>query len=189
MAADQAIAIKKLGISKAYVMGVSQGGMIAQYLAVDYPELIEKLVLVVTLCKQNDTIQSVVNNWIELANANDFKSIFIDTIEKTYSKKRLKAYRPLYPILSKLNKPKNFDRFIIQANSCINHSTYNEIIKIQCPTLVIGGDDDKIVGQNAAKEISQRIQGSNLKIYAGLGHGAYEEAKDFNYQVLSFLNT
>lgn len=31
---------------KAEVMGVSQGGMIAQYLAIDYPELVEKLVLV-----------------------------------------------------------------------------------------------------------------------------------------------
>jgi pimeloyl-ACP methyl ester carboxylesterase len=39
MAEDQAEAMKTLGLSKAYVMGVSQGGMIAQYLAMDHPEL------------------------------------------------------------------------------------------------------------------------------------------------------
>lgn len=49
MAGDQAKAMKALGIRKANVLGISQGGMIAQYLAVDYPELVEKLVLAVTL--------------------------------------------------------------------------------------------------------------------------------------------
>ena len=38
MARDQAEAMKKLGISKAKVVGISQGGMIAQYLAIDFPE-------------------------------------------------------------------------------------------------------------------------------------------------------
>lgn len=188
MAADQAIVLKKLGISKAYVLGVSQGGMIAQYLAVDYPEVVEKLVLAVTLCRQNDTVQAVVSNWIALANKNDFKSIFIDTAEKTYSEKRLKKYRPLYPFLSKISNPKSLDRFIIQANSCLNHNAYSEISEIQCPTLIIGGEEDKIVGEGAATEIAQKINKSTLKIYKGLGHGTYEEASDFNRQVLEFFS-
>lgn len=61
MAKDQAEAMKILGISKASVMGVSEGGMIAQYIAVDYPEMVEKLVLAVTLSRQNKTVQSVIN--------------------------------------------------------------------------------------------------------------------------------
>ena len=40
-----------------------------------------------------------------------------------------------------------------------------------------------------AEEIAERIPYSKLIILKGLGHMAYEEAKDFNRQVLSFLNS
>lgn len=189
MATDQAIALKKLGISKTSVLGVSQGGMIAQYLAIDYPEMVEKLVLAVTLCQQNAIIQSVVSAWIELAKANDFKNIFIDTAEKTYTERKLQIYRPLYSILSKLSEPKSLNRFIIQATACMHHNACEEVKKIQCPTLVIGGDNDKIVGKNSSTELAEKISESKLKIYKGFGHGLYAEARDFNRQVLEFLNT
>ena len=188
MAEDQVAAIKKLGISKAYIMGVSQGGMIAQHIAINYPELVEKLVLAVTVSRQNDTLQNVVGNWIKLAQSNDYKSIFIDTAEKSYSEKRLKKYRLLYPILSKAGKPKSLDRFLIQANACIHHNAFNELGRIQCPTLIIGGDCDNVVGKSSSKELAERIGDNKLVIYKGLGHAAYEEAKDFNQQVLDFLN-
>ena len=62
MATDIAQAMDRLGITNADVLGVSQGGMIAQYLAIDRPDLVNKLVLAVTLSKNNDTVKNVVNN-------------------------------------------------------------------------------------------------------------------------------
>lgn len=35
--------------------------------------------------------------------------------------------------------------------------------------------------------MAERIDNSKLILYRGFGHGAYEEAKDFNQQVLKFL--
>jgi pimeloyl-ACP methyl ester carboxylesterase len=52
---------------------------------------------------------------------------------------------------------------------------------------VIGGDCDKIVGTTAASAIAENINQSELFIYHDLGHGLYEEAKDFNERVLNFL--
>ena len=49
MALDIAAAMDTLGIKNADIFGVSQGGMIAQYLAIDRPDLVNKLVLAVTL--------------------------------------------------------------------------------------------------------------------------------------------
>ena len=52
MAKDHAEAMAVLGIAKADVLGISQGGMIAQYLAIDYPNLVSRLILAVTsACK------------------------------------------------------------------------------------------------------------------------------------------
>lgn len=59
--------------------------------------------------------------------------------------------------------------------------------KIQVPTLIVGGERDYIVGNKAAYEIAENISDCKLKIYEKYGHGAFEEAKDFNDLVLKFL--
>ena len=186
MARDQAEAMKKLGISKAKVVGISQGGMIAQYLAIDYPELVEKLILAVTLSKQNEMVREAVTKWIGMAMQGSYKDLMIDTAEKSYSERYLRKYRRLYPLLGKIGKPKDFSRFMIQATSCIGHDAYAELENIICPVLVIGGDNDRIVGVNASYEIADKIKDCELFIYKGLGHAAYEEARDFNKRVQDF---
>ena len=187
MAKDQAEAMITLGISKADILGISQGGMIAQYLAIDNPDFVNKLILAVTSAKPNETIQKVIGVWIEMAMQGNYKDLMIDTAEKSYSERYLKKYRRLYPFLGRIGKPKSFKRFLIQAASCIEHDAYSELDKIICPTLVIGGDCDKIVGTASASAIADKISESELFIYKGLGHAAYEEAKDFNERILNFL--
>lgn len=187
MAREQAEAMKIVGISKAVVMGVSQGGMIAQYLAIDYPDLVEKLVLAVTLSKQNEIVQKVVCKWIELAKHGNYKRLMIDTAEHSYTEAYLKKYRYLYPLLGVVGKAKSFDRFLLQANSCIHHDSHSELGKIVCPTLVIGGGCDKIVGVASSFELAKKINNSELFIYEAYGHATYEEARDFNERVFDFL--
>ncbi len=189
MAADQAKVMKTLGINKAYLMGISQGGMISQQLTLDYPELVEKLVLCITLCKPNEVMIPVITNWIRLAKNNDYKSLFIDIAEKTYKVRHVKSYKPFYPIFALLGKPENLERFTIQAKACLKHNTYDELYKIKCPTLVIGGGSDKIVGGNSSTEIASRIPNSKLKVYESYGHGANEEVIDFYPYILRFLNS
>ena len=60
LARDVASAMDALNITNADFLGVSQGGMIAQYLAIDRPDLVHSLVLAVTLSRNNDTVSSVI---------------------------------------------------------------------------------------------------------------------------------
>lgn len=189
MAGDIKTSMDKLGIKSAYIMGVSQGGMIAQYVAIDYPKVVEKLVLAVTLSRQNDTVQRVVADWIRMAEAKDYHNIMIDTTEKSYTKEYVKKknLRLFYPWIGRFGGPKDLGRFIIQAESCRHHDAFEELVQIHCPVLVIGGDSDQIVGGESSREIALKIPHSKLIVYKGLGHMTYEEAADFNQQVIKFL--
>lgn len=187
MARDQKEAMDILGIDKADVIGVSQGGMIAQFLAIDYPEVVNKLILTVTVAKTNETIETVVGNWIKMAAEDKYKEIFIDTAEKMYTEKYLKKYRWLYPLLGRISKPKDFTRFTIMANACLTHNAYEELDRIKIPCLVIGAEEDKVVSGGASVELAEKISGSEIYMYEGYGHGVFEETKDFNRRVRAFL--
>ena len=186
MAEDLNSAMDALGVSAAVLVGVSQGGMIAQWLAMDHPEKVEKLVLTVTLSRPNATVQDVISRWLEMADRDDYKGIMLDTAERSYSEKRLKQARLEYGLLGSIGKPKSFDRFRIQAASCVTHDTYDLLDRILCPTLVIGGKEDKIVTGEASVEMAERIRDCELYMYDGLGHGLYEEAPDFLKRVSDF---
>ena len=187
MADDQAEAMEALGMMNAAVMGVSEGGMIAQVLAVRHPELVGKLVIAVSAPRVNDTIRVCVGAWISLAEAGDHKGLMISTAERSYSEAYLKKYRRLYPVLGAVGKPRDYGRFLANAEAILRFDALGEIGRISCPALIIGGEEDRIVGVDASYEIHGRIGGSELFVYPGLGHAAYEEAPDFNDRVFRFL--
>ena len=186
MAEDLNSAMDTLGLSEAFLVGVSQGGMIAQWLAIDHPDKVKKLVLAVTMSRPNATIQDVVARWLQLSDRDDYKGIMLDTAERSYSKKRLKLARFEYRLLGSIGRPKSLERFRIQAESCITHDTYDQLGHIICPTLVIGGKEDRIVTGQASLEMAEKIQNCELYMYDGLGHGLYEEAPDFLKRVSDF---
>ena len=186
MAEDQVTAMRNLGIEKACVVGVSQGGMISQYIAIDHPEVVDKLVLAVTSPYVNDIATSVVSNWIEITKTGDHTALMLDTAEKMYSEAYLKKNRSLFPVIARFTKPADYSRFLINANAILGFDAREEICKIKCPTLVISGEDDKTVGNDAPSMFEQGISDCSVYIYEGLGHGAFEEAKDFYSRIYEF---
>lgn len=185
-AKDIAMAMDELKLKNADILGVSQGGMIAQYLAIDRPDLVHKVVLAVTLSKNNDIVKSVIDGWIAMTEQGNMKALVTDMAYKMYSEEYLRRYKPLLPLLTLLQKPKDVDHFIILAKSCLTCNAYEELDRIKCPVFVIGGKKDKVVGEKSLKEIADKLK-CEMYLYENLGHAAYEEAKDFNQKVLVFL--
>ena len=186
MALDIAGCMDVLNISKSYILGVSQGGMIASSLAIKRPDLVNKLVLAVTTSKNNETLVNVVNNWIDLTNKNNYKELVKDMLYKMYSDKYIKKYKIFLPLLTMVQKPKDKQRFITLAKSCLTCTTYDSLNQISCPVLVIGGKKDNIVTKDASYEIYDKL-GCDIYMYDNLGHALYEEAKDFNQTVYDFF--
>lgn len=100
LAADIAMAMDTLKITNADIFGVSQGGMIAQYLAIDRPDLVNQLVLAVTLSKNNEIVERTVNDWIRITEHNDIKKLITDMAERMYSDIYVKRYKPFMPLLA-----------------------------------------------------------------------------------------
>lgn len=187
MAKDVKEAMELLNIEKADIFGVSMGGMIAQHLAADYPEKVNKLILTVTCSRPNPILEESIEEWVSCAKSGDHAALMDSNLRPIYSDDYYRKNKFLIPAIGRLTKPKSYDRFYVQAEACRVHDAHHRLPEISAPTLVIGGEQDKSLGGDASREIAAAIPGAKLLMYPQWGHGLYEEAKDFNSVLLSFL--
>lgn len=116
----------------------------------------------------------------------DYRGILLDTAESSYTGAYLERGLKLNKMLAGF-KPKDYSRFRILCRSCLEHNIYDDLAKISCPMLIIGADQDRVLGAQASVEMNDRIPDSQLYMYEGYSHGVYEQAKDFNSRVLRYL--
>lgn len=187
MADDTAAAMKKAGIEKAYVFGASQGGIIAQYIAIKYPALVQKLVLCSTLAKANPTSEKAIMNWISLAEDKNTDELISDMFDKIYSKYTLEKYRNM--LIKSVGNISDYElkQFIIMAKSANNFSTIDRLHEIKCPVLVTGSCKDEVTTKEGLEEIAKTLNCEIFLYDESYGHGVYDEAKDFPERVLNFF--
>lgn len=187
MAEDVACAMAQLGISRAHIMGVSMGGMIAQFLAADHPERVDRLVLAVTCPCANEVLNTAVEVWTAQAEAGKNRELMEDTLRRMYSARYVRRNGWTVPLVASLTRPKSYDRFLTQARACRDHDAREVLSAITAPTLVIGGGADLAVGEEGSRALQEAICCSRLHIYPHGTHALYEEEKDFHRLVLDFL--
>ena len=191
MARDTALVMKTLGISGACFLGISQGGAIAQTIAEEYPELVNKLALAATSSRANEVSTPVFREWIRLTkagNIDDLVSFFIDTI---YTERAAKLCKKVVIEANRAASELDKNNFIAMAESCICYDRFRELEKIKSPTFVVGGGLDQVFSANASIEIYERLKSCGtpceLFIYEGYNHAVYDEAPDFRKRVLEFF--
>ena len=188
LAEDIKNAVDHIGLLSADVVGVSQGGMIAQYLAIDNPDFVNKLVLAVTASKMNDHIKNYVNQCVVLAQKGEMEEIMRDSFENDFTEEYTKPLKPFMSLITKMSVPKSNVRFIRLARSINSLDTYDELNQIKCPVFVIGAGKDRIATVEGSEEIAGKLECKKY-IYQRYGHGVYSEAKDFNGRIHRFLMT
>ena len=189
MAADVAEAMEVLTITSAYVMGISQGGMIAQWLAVDFPERVQRLILAVTTAKPSQLARERIENWQKLSQSGNFKHLMLDIAQHSYTQKSYQKWRLLYNVMGIFGRIKDKQRIDIQSVSCLKHDSLDFLEKINCPTLIIGAEKDDVLGVDGSLGLHQHIKDSQLTILPECGHALYEQNKDFQKRVLVFLES
>ena len=189
MAADVAEAMEILNLDAAYVMGISQGGMIAQWLAVDYPESVQRLILAVTTAKPSQLARERIEHWQKLSQSGNFKHLMLDIAKRSYTQKSYQKWRLLYNVMGIFGRIKDKQRIDIQSVSCLKHDSLDFLEKINCPTLIIGAEKDDVLGVDGSLGLHQHIKDSQLTILPECGHALYEQNKDFQKRVLVFLES
>ena len=187
MATDVKKAMVQLRIPRAHIVGVSMGGMIAQFLAADYPERVDRLVLTVTCPRPNALLRDAVITWMKQARWGKHRELMEDNLRRMYSEKYVRTARWTVPLLSAVTKPASYDRFLVQAQACMDHNAVSVLHEITAPTLVIGGEKDCALGADGSRELAQTIALAELYLYPNGTHALYEEERDFNRRVLDFL--
>jgi pimeloyl-ACP methyl ester carboxylesterase len=184
LAADAAGLLDALGIERADVLGMSLGGMIAQELAIGWPERVGRLVLGCTHCG--------------LAHAarpeRDAGHAF--AMETDDWGERMRALAPfafaadappelLDPFIEKkvadVQDPEGYRGQIAAA---LAHDSYDRLPQIRCPTLILTGDDDRVIPGASSEVLRERIPGSRLEVIAGSGHLFFLEQPDESVRLL-----
>jgi len=188
MMADDAIKLMDyLGIKKAHIMGASMGGMIAQELAINYPERVSKLVLACTYaCKDSSSGDT----------AEQAELVKLPPRKMVAAMARLACNKPFYKFV--IGNMAVIQAIFVgaaanvgiegQSAACASHNTLDRLSSIKSPTLVIVGTKDRIINPTSSEVIAQNIPGAAFIKVEGGSHMFFMENKtEFNQKVLDFL--
>jgi len=190
MAEDYATIVKdKFDGGPLDVMGMSYGGLIAQHLAADHPELIRRLVIAMAAYQLSDEGKKLDMKFAELLSEGKTRAALssIAAIIEGGKIKRsvMKFFMGLFGPLM-WSKPTNPTDLLVEGKAEITHNFKNRLAEIKVPTLVIGGDKDYYFPVELYRETAAGIPNARLVLYEGKGH--IISGKQFDEDVLAFLN-
>ncbi|MBP5739725.1 MAG: alpha/beta hydrolase [Spirochaetia bacterium] len=187
MARDTAEKMKELGLEDVCLFGASQGGMMAMLIAAWYPELVHKLVLGSSAAKITDLGNSVIDGWVSLAEKRDGVALYLDFLKKVYPAYLFDQFKDIFIATGKSVTDEEFARFIIIAKGAVDFDATSELDKIKCPVLVVGSEDDAVLGSAPSYDIARRL-GCRIHMYKDYGHDCYDTAPDFRDRMFKFFN-
>lgn len=190
MARDTAEAMKALGLRDTYLFGASQGGMMALVIAIEYPELVKKLVLGSTSAHVLPEQYHVIERWIALAEANDGVGLYLSFGEEIYPPAVFAQFRDALIAAGKTVTAAELRRFIILAKGIEGFDVSNRVAEIQCPVLAIGVLEDAVLDSDATMEIAEKLDlkpDFRLYLYTGFGHAAFDTAPDYRERMRKFF--
>jgi len=178
MAADAVTFIQALGLTKVDILGFSMGGMIAQVIAHDQPQLVRKLILAGTGPAGGEGITNVT----KIAHLDFVRGAFTlqDPKQFLFFTRTANGRRAGKQFLSRLKeRTENRDKAIsirayltqLKAIHRWGLDAPADLSVIGQPVLVVNGESDRMVPSNNSADLARRLPNSDLVIYPDAGHG------------------
>lgn len=182
MAADAVGLLDELGIESAHIVGTSMGGMIAQTIAIHYPDRVRTLTSIMSSTNHPDLPQPTPEAMSVLLKQPP--SNRVEFIESSVESSRV-LYGTKYPLNEDYVREyagRAFDRCYYPdgtgrqlAAVLASGSRRDALQGLKVPTLVIHGDADPLVPVEGGKDTAESIPGAKLFIVEGMGHSIPEE--------------
>jgi len=182
-------AMNTLGIKRAHIIGNSMGGFIAGQLALHHPDRVQSAVLIdaagVISPQESDMFKMLAagRNPFEMSSRAEFTEFYAMTMAQP-------------PWLPKMILDYMADDYIARRESLARifqdfHSTDfldNRLPDIQVPTLILWGEQDRLLHVSGAEVWKKGIANAELITYPELGHMPMTEAPSQSAEdVLAFL--
>jgi 3-oxoadipate enol-lactonase len=177
-----------LDIDQAAFVGHAFGGMVAMRLAIDHPDRVRAMVIVDTAAKMEGTTLASLPGWAKTVEREGMGPLVDETMARWFIP-RIHRDQPetiqFYADMVASNPPMGY------AANCRGIPSYDigsEIGRIRCPTLIVGGNEDRSVSIAAKAALANGIPGARLAVVADASHTVPEEQpSEFNRIALEFL--
>lgn len=190
MASDAAAVMEAARLGSAHVIGASMGGMIAQELALRYPERVRSLLLG---CTWSGGIRAVRPDYLRLfPNPRAY--------QRMSAEEKMRAlipvlYAPKTPrerieqdIAMRLRCPPSAKGYYSQLMGTLMWNSWSRLPRIQHPVKVIHGELDVLIPVANARILAGRIPGARAAIIPGAGHVfTTDEPEISNREAMEFL--
>lgn len=186
MACDTAEIMICLGLEKVDLLGISQGGMIAQVIAIEHPQMVNKLVLGSTASRIVRNSENSISEWIDLAGKGSRVELMNSFAERVYSPCFLSMFRDQLSALASSINDEDMARFRVIACGTDGFDVYDRLNEISCPILVLAAGEDRVTGRRASEEIAEKT-GCRIHVFEGYGHAVYDESPLYRPIIREFL--
>lgn len=188
-AEDLAGLLDMLEVPKAHLVGLSNGGMIAQHFALRYPEKTGALVLVDT-CSYVDTLLNlIITSWIRAAEAGGSGLRYDVALPYLFSEDFTRKNLDRILAMKEMNLARNPVNAVVNlSKASMRHDLRDRVSEIAAPTLIMAGEEDILVPLKYSRILREEIKHSTLVTLRSCGHvPPIEKPDEFNSIVMNFL--
>lgn len=186
LAAAYAAAIGGLGPVR--VLGFSTGGLVAQYLAMDHPGLVERLALVVSGARIAEPGREMCTRWRALADAGRWRRLRGDLAACVVDGAAVQGVaRAAGTLAGGAPSRQAAADFRTTVGAVLAHDTRAQLAGLAVPTLVLGGAADPFFPEPSLRETAAALPDATLRVLPG-GHGLPKQrAAQVQREVAAFL--
>jgi len=188
LADDLVRLMDEIGIERASVVGLSMGGMMAQWLAARHPDRLDKLVLAGTTSHYEGEGVTMWQQRAAAATSQGLEPLADATMERWFTAPFRQQHAEQIATIRAIFTGNDAEGYALAAEALSRFDVRPQLSRVSAPTLVISGDQDQACPPQLGREIAGNVRNGRFELVTSAAHiSNVEQPERFNQLVLDFL--